>query len=173
MTLESKNCKACRPKRKSVSQLTKKEIFNKVRSGEMNMFTAKILLSRQKQTEHNKQAIASRKRWLREWKAELKEALAPITREIVSARNTWTYARDKGYVDKAEFYHEYMGLLMHEKTHAEMSHMLKPSRPLSSRWAHYISPFVFTRIREMWAGLQPIYKQSRTPLLIKHRPDGE
>jgi hypothetical protein len=172
MTLESKNCKACRPKRKSVSQLTKKEIFNKVRSGEMNMFTAKILLSKQMLAERNKQAIASRKRWLREWKAELKEALAPITREIVSARNAWLYARDRGYVDKAEFYFEYHGMLKHEKTHAEMSHMLKPSRPLSSRWAYYISPAVFTRVREMWAALPPIHKQSRTPLLIRYRPDG-
>ena len=173
MTLESKNCKACRPKRKSVSQLTKKEILNKVRSGEMSIFTAKILRSKQKQTEHNKQAIASRKRWLKSWKAELKEILEPITKEIVSARNTWLYARDKGYVDKAEFYFEYHAMLKHEKTHAEMSFMLTPSRPVSSRWADYVGSAVFTRVREMWAALPPIYKQSRTPLLIKHRPDGD
>ncbi len=173
MTLESKNCKACRPKRKSVSQLTKKEILNKVRSGEMSIFTAKILRSKQKQAEHNKQAIASRKRWLKAWKAELKEILEPIAKEIISARSAWLYARDKGYVDKAEFYFEYHAMLKHEKTHAEMSHMLKPSRPLSSRWAYYISPFVFTRVREMWAALPPIHKQSRTPLLIRYRPDGD
>ena len=173
MTLESKNCKVCRPKRKSVSQLTKKEILNKVRSGEMSIFTAKILRSKQMLAERNKQAIASRKRWLKAWKAELTEILKPITKEIISARNTWLYARDKGYVDKAEFYFEYHAMLKHEKTHAEMSHMLKPSRPLSSRWAYYISPMVFTRVREMWTALPPIYKQSRTPLLIKHRPDGD
>ena len=173
MTLESKNCKACRPKRKSVNQLTKKDIHNRVRSGDMNMFTAKILLSKQMLAERNKQAIASRKRWLKDWKAELAEALKPITYEIISARNTWHYARGKGYVDKAEFYFEYMGLLMHEKTHAEMSHMLKPRRPPSARWAHYISPAVFTRVRDMWAALPPVYKHSKIPLLIKHRPDGD
>ena len=173
MTLESKNCKACRPKRKSVNQLTKKDIHNRVRSGDMNMFTAKILLSKQMLAERNKQAIASRKRWLKDWKTELAEALKPITYEIISARNTWHYARGKGYVDKAEFYFEYMGLLMHEKTHAEMSHMLKPRRPPSARWAHYVSPAVFTRIRDMWAALPPVYKHSKIPLLIKHRPDGE
>jgi hypothetical protein len=173
MTLESKNCKTCRPKRKSVSQLTKKEIFNKVRSGEMNMFTAKILLSKQMLAERNKQAIASRKRWLKDWKVELTEALKPITKEIISARSAWLYARDRGYVDKAEFYFEYHGMLKHEKTHAEMQHLLKPSRPASARWAYYISPAVFTRVREMWAALPPIHKQSRTPLLIRYRPDGD
>ena len=173
MTLESKNCKACRPKRKSVSQLTKKEILNKVRSGEMSIFTAKILRSKQKQAEHNKQAIASRKRWLKAWKAELTEILKPITKEIISARNTWLYARDKGYVDKAEFYFEYHAMLKHEKTHAEMEQLINPSRPPSARWAYYISPMVFTRVREMWAALPPIYKQSRTPLLIRYRPDGD
>ena len=173
MTLESKNCKACRPKRKSVNQLTKKDIHNRVRSGDMNMFTAKILLSKQMLAERNKQAIASRKRWLKDWKAELAEALKPITYEIISARNTWHYARGKGYVDKAEFYFEYYAMLKHEKTHAEMSHMLKPRRPQSARWAHYISPAVFTRIRDMWAALPPVYKHSKIPLLIKHRPDGE
>ena len=173
MTLESKNCKACRPKRKSVNQLTKKDIHNRVRSGDMNMFTAKILLSKQMLAERNKQAIASRKRWLKDWKAELAEALKPITYEIISARNTWHYARGKGYVDKAEFYFEYYAMLKHEKTHAEMSHMLKPRRPPSARWAHYVSPAVFTRIRDMWAALPPVYKHSKIPLLIKHRPDGE
>ena len=170
MTLESKNCKDCRPKRKSVNQLTKKEIHNRVRSGDMNMFTAKILRSKQILAERNKQAIASRKRWLREWKAELTEALKPITKEIVSARNTWTYARDKGYVDKAEFYFEYMGLLKRAKEYAEYSHTLHPRRPASAEWDDYISPEVFTRVRDMWAALPPIFKQSRTPLLITYRP---
>ena len=173
MTLESKNCKDCRPKRKSVNQLTKKEIHNRVRSGDMNMFTAKILRSKQILAERNKQAIASRKRWLKAWKTELKEILEPITKEIISARNTWLYARDKGYVDKAEFYFEYHAMLKHEKTHAEMSHMLKPSRPLSSRWAYYINPAIFARIRDMWAALPPVYKHSKIPLLITYRPEAD
>lgn len=172
MTLESKHCKDCRPKRKPVSKLSAKEIHNRVQSGDMNSLIAKHLRIKQQQSEHNKQSLSSRKRWLKVWKAELKEAIKPITREIVSAKKVWTYARDKGYVDKAEFYFEYHGLLMHEKTHAEMSHMLKPSRPPSSRWADYISPAVFTRVREMWAGLPPIYKAGKIPLLITYRPDG-
>ena len=171
MTLESKNCKACRPKRKPVAKLSAKEIHNRVQSGDMNTLMAKHLRIRQQQDESNRQSLSSRKRWLKVWRAELKEAIKPITREIVSARNTWHYARDKGYVDKAVFYHEYMGLLMHEKTHAEMSHMLKPSRPPSSRWADYISPAVFTRVRDMWAALPPVYKHSKIPLLITYRPE--
>jgi hypothetical protein len=173
MELTSKNCKDCRPKRKPTSKLTKKDIHNKVQTGDLNAYLAQNLLIIKQRTAHNKQGMASRKRWLKEWKAELAEALKPITYEIISARNTWHYARGKGYVDKAEFYFEYMGLLRHEKTHAEMSFMLTPSRPVSSRWDAYISPMVFTRVREMWASLSPVYKHSRTPLLIKHRPDGD
>ena len=173
MTLESKNCKACRPKRKSVSQLTKKEILNKVRSGEMSIFTAKILRSKQILTERNKQAIASRKRWLKAWKVELRTALAPITREIVSAKRAYEYARDKGYVDKAEFYFRYHAILKHEKAHIELSHATNPRRPQSARWADYLGDNVFTIVREMWAALPPIHKQSKTPLLIRYRPDGE
>jgi hypothetical protein len=172
MTLESKHCKDCRPKRKPKTKLSAKEIHNKVQSGDMNALMAKHLREKQAQDEHNKQAMAARKRWLKAWKGLLKEAIEPITREIISARNVWQYARDKGYVDKANFYHEYMGLLMHEKTHAEMSFMLSPCRPISTRWADYISPAVFNRTREMWAGLPPIYKAGKIPLLITYRPDG-
>jgi len=173
MEIASKLCKACRPKRKPTSKLTKKDLHNKVQTGDLNAYLAdKLLIVRQRDA-HNKQAMAARRRWLKVWKAELADALAPITREIISARNTWIYARDKGYVDKAEFYFEYGALLRHEKTHAEMQHLLKPSRPPSSRWADYISPFVFTRVRDMWAALPPVYKHSKIPLLIKHRPDGE
>jgi hypothetical protein len=173
MEITSKLCKACRPKRKPTSKLTKKDLHNKVQTGDLNAYLADKLLIVKQRDAHNKQAIASRKRWLKAWKAELKEILEPIAKEIISARSAWLYARDRGYVDKAEFYFEYHGMLKHEKTHAEMSFMLKPSRPLSARWAYYISPFVFTRVREMWAALPPIHKQSRTPLLIRYRPDGD
>lgn len=172
MTLESKNCKACRPKRKPTTKLSAKEIHNKVQSGDMNSYIAQQLRIKQAQDERNKQAMAARKRWLKAWKAELKEVLTPIAQEIISARNVWKYARDKGYVDKATFYHEYMGLLMHEKTHAEMSFMLTPCRPISTRWADYVGDAVFSRVREMWATLPPTYKHSHIPLLIKYRPDG-
>jgi hypothetical protein len=187
MELTSKNCKACRPKRKPPTKLSAKEIHNRVQTGDMNVLVAKHLREKQAQDERNKQAMAARKRWLKVWKAELADVLAPIKWEIVSARNAWMYARRKGYVDKATFYHEYMGLLKHEKTHAEMQHLLKPSRPPSSRWADYISPEVFTRVRdrwadyladnvftivrEMWAGLPPIFKESKIPLLITYRPE--
>lgn len=171
MTLESKNCKACRPKRKPPTKLSAKEIHNRVQTGDMNVLVAKHLREKQAQDERNAQAIAARKRWLKVWKAELADVLAPIKWEIVSARNAWMYARRNGYVDKAEFYFEYHAMLKHEKTHAEMQHLLNPSRPPSSRWAYYISPAVFTRVRDMWAALPPIFKQSRTPLLIKYRPE--
>ena len=171
MSLESKNCKACRPKRKPPTKLSAKEIHNRVQTGDMNVLVAKHLREKQAQDERNKQAMAARKRWLKVWKAELADVLAPIKWEIVSARNAWMYARRNGYVDKATFYHEYMGLLKHEKTHAEMSYMLTPRRPVSARWADYISPEVFTRVRDMWAGLPPVYKHSRIPLLITYRPE--
>ena len=172
MTLESKNCKACRPKRKPTTKLSAKEIHNKVQSGDMNSYMAQQLRIKQEQAEHNKQSLSSRKRWLKVWKAELKEALAPITREIVSARKIWEYARDKGYVDKATFYHEYMGVLMRAKNWAEMEYSLRPRRPASARWADYIEPEVFSKLREMWAVLPPTFKHSHVPLLIKYRPDG-
>jgi hypothetical protein len=172
MEVESKYCKNCRPKRKPPSQLSAKEIHNRVQSGDMSEYTAKMLRAKLARDERNKQAMAARKRWEKVWSAELKEVLKPIAKEIISARNTWHYARDKGYVDKAVFYHEYMGLLIHEKTHADMNYAIKPRRPSSSRWADYIHPNVFTRVREMWALLPPSFKHSHIPLLIKYRPDG-
>lgn len=171
MELESKNCRACRPKRKPDRKLTAKEIHNKVQTGDMNVLMAKHLRIKQQQDERNKQAMAARKMWLKKWKAELKEALAPLTKEITSARNAWVYAYDKGYIDKANFYQEYGELLKRAKNVAEFDHMRAPRRPPSSRWADYIEPEVFIRIREMWAELPLTHKQSRVPLLIKYRPE--
>ena len=172
MELESKNCRACRPKRKPDRKLTAKEIHNKVQTGDMNEFMAKHLRAKQAQDERNKQAMAARKMWLKKWKAELKEALAPITKEIVSARKAWEYAYDKGYVDKANFYQEYGELLRKEKNLAEFNHMTNPRRPPSSRWADYIEPEVMARIKELWAALPPVFQQSgKLPLLIKYRPE--
>jgi hypothetical protein len=115
MELESKNCRTCRPKRKPPTKLSAKEIHNKVQTGDMNVFMAKHLREKQAQDERNKQAMAARKRWEKQWKAELKEALAPLTKEITRARKAWEYAYDKGYVDKANFYQEYGELLRRAK----------------------------------------------------------
>jgi hypothetical protein len=172
MELESKNCKDCRPKRKPPMKLSAKEIHNRVQTGDMNAGMAKHLREKQAQDERNKQAMASRKRWLKTWRVELRTALAPITREIISARNAYEYAKDKGYVDKAEFYFRYHAILKHEKAHVEYSHMTSPRRPQSARWADYLSPMVFTMVREMWASLPPIFKHTgKIPLLITYRPE--
>lgn len=172
MELESKLCRNCRPKRKPVSRLTKKEMHNKVQTGDMNAFIAKHEVAKRKQDAKNKQAIASRKRWEKLWKAELKQALAPITKEIVSARNAHLYAKEKGYVDKAEFYKEYTGMLKRAKDLAEFEHMRAPRRPPSSRWADYIEPEVITKIKELWAELPLTHKHTgKLPMLIKHRPE--
>lgn len=172
MELESKNCKACRPKRKPKAKLSAKEIHNRVQTGDMNVLMAKHLRIKQERDERNKQAMAARKMWLKRWKAELKEALAPLTKEITSARHAYDYAEEKGYVDKAEFYFKYHGLLKHEKTHIEYSYMTSPRRPQSARWADYVEPEVFARIREMWAALPPIFQQSgKIPMLITYRPE--
>ena len=171
MEITSKLCKACRPKRKPTSKLTKKDLHNKVQTGDLNAYLAQNLLIIKQRTAHNKQAMAARKRWLKVWKAELAEALKPITREIISARNAHLYAKDKGYVDKAEFYFRYHAILKHEKAHTEYNFMTNPRRPHSARWADYLSDNVFTIVREMWAGLPPIFKESKIPLLITYRPE--
>jgi len=171
MEITSKLCKACRPKRKPTSKLTKKDLHNKVQTGDLNAYLAQNLLIIKQRTAHNKQGMASRKRWLKVWKAELAEALKPITKEIVSARNAYLYAKDKGYVDKAEFYFRYHAILKHEKAHIELSHATNPRRPQSARWADYLADNVFTIVREMWAGLPPIFKESKIPLLITYRPE--
>ena len=173
MEITSKLCKACRPKRKPTSKLTKKDLHNKVQTGDLNAYLAQNLLIIKQRTAHNKQAIASRKRWLKAWKVELRTALAPITREIVSAKRAYEYARDKGYVDKAEFYFRYHAILKHEKAHVEYSYMTNPRRPQSARWADYLGDNVFTIVREMWAALPPVFKTGKIPLLITHRPEAE
>jgi hypothetical protein len=171
MDITSKLCKTCRPKRKPTSKLTKKDLHNKVQTGDLNAYLADKLLIVKQRDAHNKQAMAARKRWLKVWRVELRTALAPITREIASARKAWEYAKDKGYVDKAEFYFRYHAILKHEKAHIELSHATNPRRPPSARWADYLHPNVFAIVREMWAGLPPIFKESKIPLLITYRPE--
>ena len=160
-----------RPKRKPPTKLSAKEIHNRVQTGDMNVLVAKHLREKQAQDERNKQAMAARKRWLKVWRVELRTALAPITREIASARKAWEYAKDKGYVDKAEFYFRYHAILKHEKAHIELSHATNPRRPPSARWADYLADNVFTIVREMWAGLPPVFKTGKIPLLITYRPE--
>ena len=61
MEITSKLCKACRPKRKPTSKLTKKDLHNKVQTGDLNSFVALKLREKQALDAHNKQGMASRK----------------------------------------------------------------------------------------------------------------
>lgn len=168
---ESKHCRNCRAKPKPLSKLSAKDIHNKVHSGDMHPYVAKHTLADKERRGRNKQAISSRNRWIKEWKAELKAVLAPITHEIISARNIWRYARDTRppQVQKAEFYFEYAGMLESLKTQAQLSFMTYPCRPRASWW-QLVPPEVFTKTRELWAGVPSMYKNTgKVPLLIKHR----
>jgi hypothetical protein len=172
--LESKYCQKCRPKRKSLVKLSTKDIHNRVHSGDLHPYMAKHVLESKERKERHKQAVAARQRWVKLWKAELKQTLAPLTQEVISARNAWRYARDKRppQMRKAEFYFEYAGMLERAKASAQYDFLTNPRRPRTS-WSDYIEPEVFIKVREMWAVVAEAYTHSRVPLLIKHRESVE
>ena len=172
LQLESKNCKACRPKRKPPSKLSDKELHNKSISGDMNSFIVKHLRQERKLKAHNAQSLAARKRWVKQWQADLTAQLAPIAKEIISARNAWKYARNAGHTYRAEFFFEYMGGLKSAVNTARLTFLKNPRRPANAGWAEHIPAALIQKTKDLWNGLPDEDKQKvKTPMLVLYRAE--
>lgn len=173
LQLESKNCKACRPKRKPPSKLNAKQLHNKTISGDMNLYISKKLREKRKLKAHDAQSKAVTRRWHTQWNKDLTTILAPIAKEIISARNAWKYARATGYTYRAEFFFEYMGGLQQAVNMERLSQLKYPRRrDTSAGWAALIPKALIQKTKDTWHALPDEDKQkTKTPLLVLYRDE--
>jgi len=172
LEIESSMCKPCQPKPKPPTRMTKKELHNKVMSGDVHPVIAELVLDRRKRMRPINQGMASRKQWLRKWDKELSAMLKPMMREIQAVERQLRYADKTRKPSHVKFFSWYAETLRQQKATIELDYAKNPRQPPTSRWEDMIEGTVMPATRDAWGEI-PLDERTRLkqPALVVHRAD--
>ena len=150
--------------------MTRKELYTKMRSGDVHPALGEGLLERRKISAKIKQGMSSHNRWLKQWRGELKELLAPMRAEITSANAQARYARKKGQLERETFFTTYADTLRQQLAKTELDHLRNPRRVTTSAWEELVDKYTASDMREAWGEL-PLEDRAlvKTPALVLYR----
>jgi hypothetical protein len=172
VTIESSMCKPCQPRKRKLTELTAKELQNRVAHNDISVLDKRLILEERKRMHVVNSAIATRNRWLQTWARELRSILKPLKEEIASASAQARYADKKGQMERQGFFAMYDSTLRQQLARIELDYARNPRRVTSSRWEEMIDKNTAPDMREAWAEL-PIEDRAlvKIPALVLYRGD--
>ena len=170
VTIESSMCKPCQPRKRKLTELSAKELQNKVTSGDISELDKRLILEKRNAETPVKRAMSTRKRWLKEWGAELYELLKPMQDEIESVERQCRYARVGKHEEQVVFFEWYAQTLRQQKAKIELEYEKNPRRVTSSRFDELLDPELTSDVREGWRAI-PLDERMRLkqPALVLFR----
>ena len=152
MTISSKNCKDCQPKRTPPRKQTPKQLHNMMVSGDISEVKAKLILDERKRMARLIMSKARYEAWVDKWRRQLKETLAPMTYEIHKVRAQRRYAQAMGndaYEVLLDKYHE---VLTRERGRMLLEFESDPHKykRIKKDWWDLVSEFGVESLRDCW-----------------------
>ena len=172
VTIESSMCKPCQPRKRKLTELTAKELQNRVAHNDISVLDKRLILEERKRMHVVNSAIATRNRWLQTWARELRSILKPLKAEIASASAQARYADSKGQMERQEFFAMYDSTLRQQLARIELDYKRNPRRVTSSRWEEMLDKNTAPDMRNAWGEL-PIEDRAlvKIPALVLYRGD--
>jgi len=168
--IDSKLCKDCQPKPKPLDQLTKKEMLNKVASGDVHPMLAEGIIRERDATVNDRRSAKTSARWAEKQKKEWQNLVLHIGREITMVRQQQKYAQNiKDFVRK-EYATTYLDVMNRLRARLRFAALKPHSAPHSVYWMEHLHQEEINQVREVWEKL-PIATRARMrlPLAIGHR----
>jgi len=153
VTIESSMCKPCQPRKRKLTELTAKELQNRVAHNDISVLDKRLILEERKRMHVVNSAIATRNRWVETWARELRSILKPLKAEIASASAQARYADRKGQMERQEFFAMYDSTLRQQLARIELDYKRNPRRVTSSRWEEMLDKNTAPDMRNAWGGL--------------------
>ena len=173
MTISSKNCKDCQPKRKPPRKQTPKQLHNMVVSGDITEPRAQEILAERERMARLIMSKARYEAWVNKWEKELKETLAPMTYEIQKVRAQRRYAQAVGNDAYAELLEKYEDILKRERSRIMLDFEADPHKYKNEKrnWWDLVSDFGLESLRDRWIATQKeVTGNMKVPeLLVKRK----
>lgn len=165
--VESRFCKACRPKKKPISKLTSKELQNKAVSGDLSPTVVAHRKAAIYVKAHAAQVAGGHKgqhaKRLNEWSG----VLDAMQIELNKVRQQEKYCLMHGPAEMAMFFRAYIGVVSAQRANTKMQAMIGTQRAPEGVWQQLVTPERVSELREMWED-QPIEQRinRRIPVLL-------
>jgi len=172
MTIISKNCKDCQPKRTPPRKQTPKQLHNMVVSGDISELKAKQILEERQRMARLIMSKARYEAWVDQWRKELKEVLSPMGYELHKVKAQLRYAQEVGNDAYAELLEKYEGILKRERSKILLDFEADPHKykRVKKDWWDLVSEFGVESLRDRWMSIGKEEKaRMKVPELLARR----
>ena len=172
MTISSKNCKDCQPKRKPPRKQTPKQLHNMVVSGDISEPRAKEILSERERMARLIMSKARYEAWVDQWRKELKAVLSPMGYEIHKVRSQLRYAESVNNAEYIKLLEKYLSILTREKGRILLDYEADPHKykRIKKDWWDLVSEFGLESLRDRWMSIRKEDKaRMKVPELLVRR----
>lgn len=172
MTISSKNCKDCQPKRKPPRKQTPKQLHNMVASGDISELKAKLILEERERVARLMMSKARYEAWVDQWRRGLMAVLKPMTYEIQKVRAQRRYAEETKNDVYAGLLEKYESVLKREVNRIMLDFEADPHKykSIKGNWWDLVSDFGVESLRDRWMSIRKEEKaRMKVPELLARR----
>ena len=174
LTISSKNCKACRPKRTPPRKQTRKQLHNMVVSGDIGESKMESILAERQRKARLIMSKARYEAWVDKWRGNLKQILDPMAYEIHKVRAQRRYAEGTGQGEYEGLLEKYLSILLREKGRILLDFEADPSKFKNAKrnWWELVSSFAIESLRDRWLSIgREDREHMKVPELLARRRD--
>ena len=172
MTISSKNCKDCQPKRKPPRKQTPRQLHNMVASGDISELKAKLILEERERVARLMMSKARYEGWVDQWRRGLMAVLKPMKYEIQKVKAQLRYAEDVGNDAYAGLLEKYEAVLKREVNRIMLDFEADPHKykSIKENWWDLVSEFGLESLRDRWMSIRKEDKaRMKVPELLVRR----
>lgn len=172
MTISSKNCKECQPKRKPPRKQTPRQLHNMVVSGDITEPRAQEILAERERMARLIMSKARYEAWVDQWRKQLKETLAPMRYEAHKVKAQLRYAQAVGNDAYAGLLEKYESVLKREVNRIMLDFEADPHKYKNEKrnWWDLVSDFGVESLRDRWMSIRKEEKaRMKVPELLARR----
>jgi len=172
MTISSKNCKDCQPKRKPPRKQTPRQLHNMVVSGDISELKAKLILEERERVARLMMSKARYEGWVDQWRRGLMAVLKPMKYEIQKVKAQLRYAEDVGNDAYAGLLEKYEAVLKREVNRIMLDFEADPHKykSIKENWWDLVSEFGLESLRDRWMSIRKEDKaRMKVPELLVRR----
>jgi hypothetical protein len=153
-----------------LDKLTKKELLNKVASGDVHPMLAEGIIRERDATVNDRRSAKTSARWAEKQKKEWQNLVLHIGREITMVRQQQKYAQNiKDFVRK-EYATTYLDVMNRLRARLRFAALKPHSAPHSVYWMEHLHQEEINQVRDVWEKLSVETRaRMRIPLALTHR----
>lgn len=172
MTISSKNCKDCQPKRKPPRKQTPRQLHNMVVSGDISALKAKLILEERERVARLMMSKARYEGWVDQWRRGLMAVLKPMKYEIQKVQAQLRYTKETKNDVYAGLLEKYEAVLKREVNRIMLDFEADPHKykSIKENWWDLVSEFGLESLRDRWMSIRKEDKaRMKVPELLVRR----